>query len=422
MNESSFLGNANAKTLTKNGTLLLCWRFLNSVPIGYMNVVPLIYLLEIGKSPEIVAAIYSFGTLSFTIGLIPFGMLADRYGRKKFTVIGGAIPALAYAIFGFTTNSSWLIFASILGGIGFAGGIATSMSSPAFLALLADSTSEKNRTTLFALMQGITTAAYSLGSVLSFVPSSIGGELKIGLAEAHSLAFFIMSGLAIASIVPLLIVSETYNPKEIERKENWPPNSRTRSLHFAIGRNAIQFSVVFGLAGLGLGVIIQLIPTWLNLTYGVSEATAGAWIAISNLISIGAIVLIPYWVRKRGTVITAAETLGLSSAFLFLMPFPNAFELSAILYVARTFFVTIAWTVIQSYLLGVTASRERASFYGLTNTIWGVTSSTGTILGGFLLSRNLLSIPLFIGATAYSIAAAMFFLFFKGRRPPEELP
>jgi MFS family permease len=99
------------------------------------------------------------------------GFLADRYGRKWFLVAGTVIPCASYVIFGLTLNPGWLVFASALGGIGFAGGFAYAVANPAIIPLLARSTSDRNRTTMFGLSQGIFTLGLSIGALLSVVPT-----------------------------------------------------------------------------------------------------------------------------------------------------------------------------------------------------------------------------------------------------------
>src|SRR5271157_4365619 len=101
---------------TRNSKLLLAWVLFNSIPIGYMNVVPLVYLLEVGYKPSTIGLIYGVAAIANTVAYIPFGILADKYGRKIFLIVGGLIPFISYTIFGLTLSPYWLIVAGILGG------------------------------------------------------------------------------------------------------------------------------------------------------------------------------------------------------------------------------------------------------------------------------------------------------------------
>ena len=66
-----------------------------------------------------------------------------------FLIVGGFIPFFSYAIFALTLSPLWLIFASILGGVGLAGGLGVAMNSTALLPLLAGTATDRNRTQAF---------------------------------------------------------------------------------------------------------------------------------------------------------------------------------------------------------------------------------------------------------------------------------
>ena len=197
--------------LSRDAKLILTWVLVNSIPIGYMNVVPLVYLLEVGYDPSTIGAIYALGAIANTVAYIPFGLLADRYGRKVFLIVGGFIPFISYAIFGLTLDPLWLIFASILGGIGLAGGLGVAMSTPSLLPLLAATTNDKNRTRLFGILQGAWIIALTIGALLSFLPSVLGSSFSLSSQVHHSYSYFAMSLLVAVSTIPVLFIKERKN-------------------------------------------------------------------------------------------------------------------------------------------------------------------------------------------------------------------
>ena len=403
--------------LTRNIKLLLSWTLLNSILIGYMNVVPLVYLLEVGYNPSVLGSIYAVAAIANTIAYIPFGILADRYGRKIFLIVGGMIPSVSYAIFGLTLNPYWLIVAGILGGVGFAGGLAVAISSPALLPLMAGSSSDKNRNLIFGLTQGAFIIALTIGSLLSFLPSILESNFSLDSHAAHSISYFFMSALILISTVPALFIKE----ENLRVKASLTDSKRMSRILPIVSRKAIfQFSIVFALTGLGLGAIIQLLPTWFNLQYGASETTAGLWIAIAELVSVIAIPLIPWMVKRRGTVLMASVTLAFSCLFLGVMPLAGFFLLAALLYVVRSVLVNVSWPTLQSYMMGIVKERERATTIGITYTAWGLATSIGTFVGGDLLGSRLLWVPFVIGAGGYLAASVIFFMFFRKKKPPEE--
>jgi len=417
------------RLLTRDGKLLMSYLLINSIPVGYMNVVPLVYLAEIGYNPSIIGFIYAASALANTAGLIPFGYLADRYGRKWFVVIGSLIPFFSFAIFGLTLNPAWLIFAGALGGIGFAGGFAFALVNPAFIPMVANSTSARKRTTFFGITQGVWTLALSIGAVLSVLPSTIEYVFHQGSMAAHSDSYFLMAGMMVVSIVPLLLYEETRIPGREEgaipdilpyvakRRLDWV---RIRLPVTSWGR-IMRFSVVFALTGVGLGVLVQLLPTWFALRFGVSEDEVGLWIGLANAASIIAIPLIPRLVRRRGVLVSSAISGISATVFLAIMPFAGTFEGAAGLFVVRSVLEAMGWAMLLSYTMGVVEEGERATTTAIAFTAWGVGATVGTFVGGELLGAGLLYLPFVLGVVAYVAASASLPALFGKSKPPEEV-
>lgn len=407
------------RVLTKGGRLLLASVFLNTVPLGFMNVVPLVYLAQIGYDPRTIGSVYAASAIANAVGLIPMGFLADRYGRKWFLVAGSLVPCLSYAIFGLTLSPTWLILAGALGGVGFAGGFAYALANPAVIPLLARSTSDKNRTTMFGLSQGIFTLGLSVGAVLSVVPSGLEVLLGTTSGTAHSYSYFLMSALVVASVLPLLFFIEPQE-RRLGSKERAP--RKTPSLQVSSWSRMVKLSSIFVLTGVAVGIIVQLLPTWYALKFGVSEDVVGEWTALANGASICIIPIIPRLVRSRGTLFSSAATGVLSAAFLSLMPFAGSFEGAASIFVVRTLLEAMSWAMLLSYTMGIVPEFERATATGITFTAWGVGAAAGTYAGGVLFGDGLLSLPFLVGVAGYASASVLLPVFFRQSKLPEELP
>jgi len=416
------------RLLTWDGKLLLSYILLNSIPFGYMNVVPLVYLAEIGYNPSIIGAIYAASALANTVALIPFGFLADRYGRKWFVILGSLIPVLSFAIFGLTLDPAWLVFAGALGGIGFAGGFAFAMVNPALIPLIATATSVHKRTTFFGMTQGAWTFALSIGSALSVLPSALVYFFRQTSATAHSESYFFMSGLTVVSVVPLLFYKEsrTMTSGTSAAGELLPLIAKRRldrvrvRLPITSWGKIARFSAVYALTGVGLGVLVQLLPTWFALRFGVSEEAVGLWIGLANAVSIVSIPIIPRLVRRRGILLSSAITGIGASAFLAIMPLSGAFQGAAGLFVVRSVLEAMAWAMLLSYTMGVVREKERATTTAIAFTAWGVGATVGTYAGGELLGTGLLVLPFLIGVLAYVAASATLPVLFGTKGEPEE--
>ena len=413
------------RLFTRDGQFLLFSTFLNSIPVGYINVVPLVYLAEIGYDPSAIGVIYSASAIATTIGLIPGGLLADRYGRKKLLIVGTFLPVVSYVIFGLTLNSSLLTIASVIGGVGFAGGLGAAIASPSLFPMLAGSTSEDKRSTLFGVLYGAWAVALTIGSALSFLPNWFSLSFALNERSAHFYSYFVMSGVAAAAVLPLLFVKEKSNGGDShtpeQSQEELPEQSRSFSFGIMPRSRIAQFSLIFAFTGFGLGVLVQLLPTWFNLRYGASETTIGFWMAMSNLATIVSIPLIPRLVGRRGDIFTAAATGVVGAFILALMAFVATFETAASLFAIRSVVVGVSWAVVQSYMMSIVTENQRGTIVGFTYTTWGVGVSLGTLIGGELLGAGLLTLPFVAAVISYLASSAALWFFFRNVKPPAEV-
>jgi MFS family permease len=136
------------------------------------------------------------GATSYKIGLalgiyglsqgllqIPFGMLSDRFGRKALIILGLAIFGIGSVVAALSTSINGVIVGRLLQGCGAAGSV--------ILALVADLTSEENRTKAMAMV-GVTIGA-------SFVIALVAGPIIASFAGLQGI-FWLMVLLAMLGI------------------------------------------------------------------------------------------------------------------------------------------------------------------------------------------------------------------------------
>jgi MFS family permease len=399
--------------------LLLAAMWLNSLPLGYTLVVMPIYLSNLGFSGEVIGAITAASSSASTIALIPFAIAADRYGRKPFAVCGFLSATLAYVFFAFSRDLNSLLLAAAIGGIGLAGGLSTAVWTPAWTALLSEKATHEGRTKAFAWSQGIWTIALTAGAAASILPAFFRAQLNSTFLASYEYPFLIFVGLSIASGLVLLPVSEAKvipdHKKNSLRGGFFPRKSR---------QQIAKFSVTLGLVGFASGIGVQLLSLWFHRVYGTSESIVGPWFAAAEITSLVVVPIIPRLTKSLGSPKSVLITQGLSASLLASMILAPTYELAALIFVARNFFMNISWPVQQSYLMGTVTPEERASASAITYTIWGIGNSASPILAGYFLSQTSflsLSDPLLIGGAAYLGSAIMFYFLFRGTPPPEEV-
>lgn len=399
--------------------LLLTAMGLNSLPLGYTLVVLPIYLSNLGFSGEVIGAITAVSSFASTVALIPFAIAADRYGRKPFVVWGFFSAALAYVFFAFTRDLSSLLVAGAIGGIGLAGGFTTAVWTPAWTALISEKAGAEGRTRAFAWSQGIWVIALTVGSAASVLPAFFRVQLNSTFLESYEYPFLMFVGLSVLSGLVLLPISEAkvipVAPDGGRRWTLFPKKSRLQ---------ITKFSATLGLVGFASGIGIQLLSLWFNRVYGTSETSLGPWFAAAEITSLIVVPIVPRLTKRLGSSKSVLITQGLSAGLLASMVLAPTYQFAAIIFIARNFFMNMAWPMQQSYLMGTVTPDERASASAITYTIWGIGNSVSPILAGYFLSQTSslsLSAPLLIGGAAYLASAVAFYILFRGTPPPEEV-
>jgi len=99
----------------------------------------------------------------------PFGHLSDKFGKRKFIIIGGIISSISTLSYLLVKSTTQLYLIEALSGI------ATSMQTPAINSLISDNSLKKNRGKTFGLFNSSINFSYGLASILSGVFVTIFG-------------------------------------------------------------------------------------------------------------------------------------------------------------------------------------------------------------------------------------------------------
>jgi MFS family permease len=382
--------------------LLLGSLVLSSIPVGYLQVVLPLYLNRAGLEPTVIGLLYSTSGIVTAILVAFSGVLADRFGRRRFLILGTALPMISYAIFALTTDAFWLVVASVLGGVGLANGAAGAMTAASFDALLAEHTPPRQRTSVFSWSQALWSVALSLGSLGAGLPVLLRDGFGMNELDAYRPPFAAVIVLALLATVVLLPLSErsvSADP-DVDRA-GWFPR---RSLPVIA-----RYSVALGMFGLGLGIAVQLLPLWFKLRFDVDEAALGPWYAAGQMVSLTSIVLSPWLDRKLGSAISVMLVHVAGSACLLLTALVvPSFELAALASLARNVLANLAWPLQQALLMTRVVPTERASAAGVGFAVWGLTNAVGPAFGGAMLQAGALSLPLVLGGMAYGIGGLAF--------------
>ncbi len=408
--------------LSRDALLLILSTILGSIPVGTLTIVLPIYLKRIHFGAEGIGLLFTVSGLVSAVLLFVFGLLADRFSRKPFLVLGALMPAVSYVLFLTSTDSRVLTVASAVGGVGLAGGLGGALATSAFNALLASLVTEAHRTRAFSLNESGWALALTVGSVGAGLPALLQRWAGLDTMASYHIVFIVALALALVAVLVLLPIHEPGvrrvrpgqrgegavalsvagdgNAGGPAARHHWLPRHSRREIGY--------LALVLGMLGLGLGFITQLLPLWFFLRFHADEAALGPWYAAAEALSIAGTLLAPRIAGRLGSVRAVVGLQGASAALLLAMALVPAFPLAALLYVWRQATMTASWPIQQAYAMTVVEPSERATASSAAYGMWGLASSATPVLGGRWLQSNLFALPFVAGAGCYGLSVMLF--------------
>jgi MFS family permease len=333
---------------------------------------------------------------------IPFGIIADRYGRLKMLVLGNVCASLSLIGFAMTSNFGLVLVVAVLEGTGEAA------YAVSFVALVAEKAGNERRTAAFSLLSILGWIAGALGS---FAISSVVLLQGVGLdaRQAH-IVLYIAVGLLNLSITPFIFRIKD-SPTSPGRKEILPHKSAGVLVRFS------AYSVIIQV---GAGLFVNLMAYWFRAAYGVTDAESGLALGITNLVTALVVVVSPRLARRLGVVKAVVITQAASTIFMVAVPSSPAFTVAATVYLIRTFLMNLSNPLIQSLVMGLVSPDERGTAAGVSASLWRLPNALSASIGASLIAANFLAAPFYIATMLYLVAIGSFWFMFKDSRLPEE--
>jgi MFS family permease len=379
-------------------TLLLLSSFVTSIVIGISGVIQPLYLSALGYDAAAVGALLGASALVSVGALLPAGVIADRYGRKRLLIFSLAAYAIAFGIYAVFTTFPALLIASAL--IGISWGTYVGPSS----ALLTDKTSTAKRDYVFSLNAFLAAFAIILGSLIGGATDLLRSILRQSPIEAFQTMFWIAVALILIALPALLVIHEA----------PFPPRQRG-VIAFKSWRLLGLFAVVNGFIGFGAGTLIPLLPLYLSSKFLATDLEIGIVVAASNAAMGIASLYAPRLSERLGAVAMITFTQALSLLPLALIPFLPAFSWVAMTYVARTALMNMAAPIFTAYTMSAIPPSERASTSSVITMAWNGAYAVGTMVSGLLMTIHL-DFPFYASLLFYALASTVFYIGFRGRR------
>jgi len=343
------------------------------VMIGFGVVIPILpyYVQHFGASGIALGLLMStYGVMQFLCAPL-WGQLSDRIGRRPVLLIGVLGTALAYLLFGLSTQL-WMLYA-----VRALAGMLSSATLPTAMAYIGDSTAGDKRSGAMGMLG----AAMGVGMVIG---PGLGGWLG---SVSLSMPFFLAAGLATASFLLILALVPESLPRSaratgkmsgIRLKPIWAalrgPLGTLFFMAFLLSFGLANFEGVFGLfAAQNYGYDSVRVGTILTVVGVVSAAIQGG---LTGLLS-----------RKLGEERVIRFSLLASSAAFLLMLTAGSFYtvlLTVGLFVASNALLSPA---VSTLISKRTASGQGAAM-GLNNSFQSLGRVAGPAWAGLIFDVN----------------------------------
>ena len=375
--------------------------FFTAVGYGYLQILISAYLPQVGYDAGSVGLVLGANGIAVVLGSIPFGIYADRRGKKRILVLGLLGFPFTLVVFALTTALPALLVAGVLAGLG-EGAFLSSWN-----ALIADMTTVANRERAFTLSFIVGAFAFGLGYVVPFGFPWLESVLGVGLVDVHRYSTMVLAALSIVSPVGIARVLKGYT--EPTKKKGTGGLGSLGPLW--------KFSGVNSIIGLGAGFIIPLIATWFYFRFLIPDTYSGPLLAVSNMTIALAAIGSPFLSKKLGTVNAIVVSQGSSTVFMFAMALAPDPLLAGILYVVRAALMNMSSPLSDSFLMGIVPAEQRSLASAINSLIWRLPNSVTTILGGWIMATGNYGLPIFLATGLYAVGITGFYGVFRNVKP-----
>jgi MFS family permease len=313
-----------------------------------------------GANPYLIGEALGVYGLSQGLLQIPFGLLSDRFGRKLMIVVGLVIFAIGSAVAASSTSIGGVIVGRVLQGGGAVGSV--------ILALVADLTSEENRTKAMAMV-GITIGA-------SFMVALVAGPIAANFIGVAGI-FWLMVGLAMVGVAITLFVVPTPRRVVVHRDAEAVP-----ALIGSVLRNKELLRLDVGIFALHamLTASFLVVPGLLRGTLDVSNRND--WMIYLPVLVVSVAVMIPAIIvaekhrRMKGVFVAAVAALLVSQVMLYF----GAHNLYVLLAALTIFFS--GFNVMEASLPSLITKAAPPDAKGTATGIYSSLQFLGIFVGG----------------------------------------
>jgi MFS family permease len=414
------------QSLTRDGWLLFATRITRLFAYGFLSVVLVLYLVQVGLSEMQIGLLLTLTLIGDTLISLWITTNADRIGRRRMLIFGAGLMLFAGILFALTRNYLLLIVAATIGVISPSGNEVGPFLSIE-QAALSQTIPGKRRTGVFAWYNLVGFFATALGALAG---GTLAQAMQNGGTEPLQSYRIVVIGYALFGAGLAVLFSRLSKQAEADVAPLHPPRLGGRGAHARFGLHksrpiVLRLSALFAVDAFAGGFIIQsVIAYWFTLRFGADPGQLGAIFFGANIMSGISALLAARIAARIGLIRTMVFTHIPSNILLMFVPLMPTLPLAILVLLIRHSISQMDVPTRQSYTMAVVSPDERSAAAGIT----GIARTTGSSLspvfvGPLMASVALLNSVFFIsGGLKIIYDLALYYNFVKLRPPEEQTP
>jgi MFS family permease len=357
-----------------------------------------LHLARRGFDPAALGLVIAAGLAGAATASLVVTLAGDGIGRRRALMLLTVVGAGGATIAGVVDQPIALggaAFLGMLNGMGRDRGAALILEQAALPA----TTSDAERTAVFARYNVLQDVGHALGSLVAGLP----------LLSHHPFAAYV---LLLAAALPLY---RRLSPR-VERAEPGRPRLSPASRPIVA-----RLCALFALDSLGGGFLTTaLVALFFHERFGVGEAALGLLFFAARAANAISHIVAARLAARFGLVNTMVFTHIPSSLLLATVPFAPTFAVAAALFLLREGLVEMDVPTRQSYVMAVVRPEERTVASGATHLVRMAAWAVAPAFAGLFMTSASSAAPFLIGAAMKISYDVLLYAAFRRLRPPEE--
>jgi MFS family permease len=392
--------------------ILYAAAFLRALGVGLMAVLIGLYASRIGLSATQIGVILSSALWGAALAALITLVIGPRVAQRTLLVSLSALPFLGGAVL-LSTDAFVLIALAAFVGMFNVHGRARGAIPIVEQALFPATTTDSDRTRVFAWYNVLLDVGYAAGGLMAAIPTLL--EAWAGLSTLEGMRITLALFCALYAAAAILY---SRLPKRM------PGAASVGLRHLSPQSKPIvrKISWLFFMDAFGGGFIgTALFAYFFAEQFGATAATVAILFGVGRLLSafshFGAA-----WLAKRiGLVNTMVYTHIPSSVLLFTIVASDSLAVAAFLFLVREALNEMDVPTRQSYVMAVVRPEERLAVAGITSLVRSTGWAAAPVLAGVMMQAGGLGLPLVVAGITKIGYDLLLWREFRRVKPPEEM-